>query len=121
MTLIHVPKPPKTAMDPNRPVSSLLKTQIEHLHDAERRLPLRYRSEIYVNTIRTERDAANYISTVTEAIRTAHTDAKPERRARRTRRVVEIAAKAEKPVPKRTRKAKSKKKRTRKATRKGKK
>ncbi len=97
MTLIHVPRPPKKAMDPNRPVSALLKTQIEHLHEAERRLPLRYRSEIYVNAIKTEGEAASYISAVTEAIRNAHVDAERTRRAPKRKRALEIAAAAQKP------------------------
>ena len=104
MTLIHVPRPPKKkAMNPNRPVSALLKTQIEHLHGAERRLPLRYRSEIYVNAIRTEGEAAAYISAVTEAIRKAHADAERLRRTPKRKRLVEIAAAAEKPGRKRDR------------------
>jgi hypothetical protein len=48
MTLIRVPKPPKSAYDPGRPASSLLKSQAEHLREAESKLPLRYRSEVYV-------------------------------------------------------------------------
>ena len=41
MTIIHVPRP-KNAFNPNRPVSALLKAQMYYLHEAERRLPLRY-------------------------------------------------------------------------------
>ena len=92
MALIPIPRPSKKAMDPNRPVSSLLLAQVQHLHHAERRLPLRYRSEIYAHAIRTEREAARYIREVTEAIHLAHADAaaargedarvrKPQRRA----------------------------------------
>jgi len=39
MTVIRVPKPAEDSYNPDRPVSSLLKTQILHLQDAERRLP----------------------------------------------------------------------------------
>jgi hypothetical protein len=92
MTVIHVPRPPKNAMNPERPVSSLLKMQVERLHEAERRLPLRYRSEIYVNAIKTESEAASYIREVTEAIHHAHGDAA----ARRGRHGLEIAAAADK-------------------------
>jgi len=97
MTLIHVPRPPKSAFNPGRPVSALLKSQIEYLRAAESRLPLRYRSEIYVNAIKTEGEAANYIGTVTEAIRDAHEDA-AARRARpvpKRKRGLEIAAVAD--------------------------
>ena len=75
MTLINVPKPSKDAGNPNRPVSSLLRTQIEHLHIAERRLPPQYHSDIYVNAIKTEGEAAAYIRHVTEAIHKGHKDA----------------------------------------------
>jgi len=97
MTLIHVPRPPKSAFDPNRPVSSLLKAQMEHLHHAANKLPLRYRSEIYVNAIQTEGEAARYIREVTEAIHSAHGDAAAQRAkaAPKRKRVIEIAAVAD--------------------------
>lgn len=97
MTLIHVPRPSKTAFNPDRPVSGLLKAQIEHLQTAERRLPARYRSEIYANAIQTEREAGDYIRAVTEAIHTAHADAAAQRSrsAPKRRRVIEIAAVAD--------------------------
>lgn len=75
MAIISVPRPRKKTMNPNRPVSSLLSAQVEHLQHAERRLPLRYRSEIYTHSIRTEGEAARYIREVTEAIHQAHADA----------------------------------------------
>lgn len=84
MTIIPVPKPSKKAMNLDRPVSSLLLAQIRHLQHAERRLPLRYRSEIYTHAIRTEGEAARYIREMTEAIHQAHADAVAER-AKRTR------------------------------------
>lgn len=95
MTLIHVPRPPKSAYNPDRQVSSLLKSQIEHLREAESKLPLRYRSEIYVNAIQTEAEAARYIRDVTEAIHAAHEDAARVRRAPKRKRVLEIAAVAD--------------------------
>lgn len=91
MTVIHVPRPPQSARDPNRPVNSLLKVQIEFLHHAERRLPLRYRTEIYANAIKTEGEAATYIREVTEAIHQAHADAEALRTPKR-KRGLEIAA-----------------------------
>lgn len=94
MTVIKVPKPPRSAYDPNRPLSSLLKMQVEHLYEAEKRLPSRYRSEVYVNTIRTEGEAANYIRTVTEAIHEAHTDAERARHMLKRKRGIEIAGAA---------------------------
>ena len=95
MALIHVPKPPKSAYDPDRPMSSLLNSQIEHLREAEGKLPLRYRSEWYIKAIRTEGEAAKYIRDVTEAIHAAHEDAERARRAPKRKRVIEIAAVAD--------------------------
>ena len=53
-------------MDPDRPANALLLAQVSHLQHAERRLPLRYRSEIYTHAIKTEGEAARYIREVTE-------------------------------------------------------
>jgi hypothetical protein len=87
-------------MNPDRPVNTLLQTQIQHLHDAERNLPLRYRTEIYTNAIKTEGEASRYIRAVTEAIHKAHADAAAQRAipAIRRKRGIEIAAAADKPV-----------------------
>ena len=106
MPIIKVPRPPKSAHDPGRPLTSLLKSQIEHLHEAERRLPLCYRTETYINAIKTEGEAASYIRDVTEAIHNAHTDA--ERLRSRRERKLEIAAAAEKPKRRTARKKKGK-------------
>ena len=97
MALIHVPKP-KKAYNPDRPMGSLLKAQVDHLREAESKLPLRYRHEIdtYVKAIKTEREAATYIRKVTEAIHDAHAEAERARRApKRKERVIEIAAVAD--------------------------
>ncbi len=72
MAIIHVPRPPKSAWNPNREVSSLLKMQVEQLHHAAKRLPLRYRSATYINAIKTEGEAAEYIREMTQAIHDAH-------------------------------------------------
>jgi hypothetical protein len=80
MTLIHVPRPDvKSAMDPNRQVNALLKAQIQHLHEAGKNLPLRYRPDIYINAIKTEGEAGEYIRQVTEAIHEAHEAAAAKR------------------------------------------
>ena len=40
MAVIHVPRPDaKSAMNPDRPVNTLLQAQVQHLHDAEMNLP----------------------------------------------------------------------------------
>src|SRR5215469_7179168 len=96
MALIHVPRP-KDAYNPDRPMGSLLRSQVEHLREAESKLPLRYRHEIdtYIKAIRTEGEAAAYIRKVTEAIHDAHADAESARRAPKRKRVIEIAAVAD--------------------------
>lgn len=106
MTLIHVPRP-KSAWNPDRPVNALLKVQMEHLSNAERRLPLRFRSEIYVNAIQTEGEAAEYIRKVTEAIQAAHAEAAAKRAkpAAIRKRVIEIAAVADERVQRRQRRS----------------
>jgi hypothetical protein len=92
MPLVHVPRPdPKSSMDPDRPVNALLKAQVQHLHEAERNLPLRHRTDIYINTIKTEGEAAEYIRQVTNAIHDAHAAAAAKRR-----RGIAIAASASK-------------------------
>ncbi len=97
MALVHVPKPPKNAYNPDRPMGSLLKSQVEHLREAESKLPLRYRQEIetYIKAVKTEGEAARYIRAVTEAIHHAHDDAERERRAPKRERGIEIAAAAD--------------------------
>ena len=88
MAVIHVPSPDtKSAMNPDRPVNALLKAQVQHLHEAERNLPLRHRTDIYVNAIKTEGEAAEYIRQVTTAIHEAH-----EAAAAKRGRGIEIAA-----------------------------
>jgi hypothetical protein len=72
MVLIPVPKPPKSAMNPDRPVSTLLKSQMLYLQEAEFRLPVKMQSNIYINSIKTEGAAADYIRRVTEALHKAH-------------------------------------------------
>jgi len=96
MALIHVPRP-KDAYNPDRPMGSLLKAQVEHMREAESKLPLRYRHEIdtYIKAIKTEGEAATYIRKVTEAIHDAHADAERSRRTPKRKRVIEIAAVAD--------------------------
>jgi ArsR family metal-binding transcriptional regulator len=97
VTKIVVPIPPQSSMNRERRVSALLKMQVLHLHEAERRLPVRHHTDIYINAIKTEGEAAEYIRRVTEAIREAH-EAAAERRARpvvKRRGGIDIAAVAD--------------------------
>ena len=97
MALIRVPKPPRSAFNPDRPMGSLLKSQVEHLREAESKLPLSYRHEIetYIKAIKTEGEAATYICKVTQAIHDAHAHAERLRRVPKRKPVIEIAAVAD--------------------------
>jgi hypothetical protein len=108
MTVIRVPVPAKNSFNPDRPVSGLLKAQILYFQDAEKRLPLDLRSKIYINAIKTEGEAAEYVRQVTEAVHEAHAQA-AQRRAkhrRRPRPSIEIAAAADERSVRKTKKKK---------------
>ena len=98
MTRIDVPRP-KDAWNPQRPVSALLKAQMQYLQDAELRLPAKYQSDIYVNAIQTEGEASEYIRLVTEAIHEAHADAEARRKRLPAKRKlgIQLAAAADEP------------------------
>jgi hypothetical protein len=92
-------------MNPERPVSALLKAQIQHLHVAHRNLPFRYQTDIYPNAIKTEGEAAEYIRQVTEGILAAHETARRTQtrsKAKRRRLLAKAAAGVEPPVQKET-------------------
>ena len=72
MTVVPIPKRPHAAFNPNRPVSSLLKTQILHLREAEKKFPPQCHSNIYINAIKTEGEAAEYIRRVTTTLHQLH-------------------------------------------------
>jgi hypothetical protein len=111
MTLIHVPRPKQSAMDPDRPVNALLKAQIQHLHDAELKLPVGWQTDIYINAIKTEGEAGRYIRAVTEAIHEAHAAAAVKRAKPKRKPGIAIAAAAdERPLGKGRRTSRGKKK-----------
>lgn len=89
MTVIPIPRTPRSAFNPNRPVSSLLRTQMLHLREAEKMFPPEHHSDIYINAIKTEAQAAEYIRHVTSTIRRLHEKAAP-----RVARIPRIAAAA---------------------------
>jgi hypothetical protein len=106
MALIKVPRPPASAFNKDRPVSSLLRSQLEHLQRAEFRLPANQQTNIYINAIKTEGEAADYMRKVTTAIHKAHAKGVPQKTAR-VRTVAQLAAVAEQ-RPARNRKVKAK-------------
>jgi hypothetical protein len=99
MDPIPIPQP-KSIRNPDRPASSLLLAQVQHLHEAEGSLPPQYHCHVFIKAIRTEGEAANYIREVTEAIHAAHHDAAAQRQRRGPGRkhVMEIAAPADERV-----------------------
>lgn len=114
MTIIKVPRPPKSAFQPDRPVSALLKNQVIHLQKAEFRLPASLQSDIYINAIKTEREAAEYIGRVTAALHEAHANARAAkaRPGAKGKRGLEIAAVADDQVPRKRKAVRKKKART---------
>jgi len=68
--VIQVPKPPKSAYNPDRALDSnaLVRAQVEHFREAELGLPEDLRTGIDVASIRTEGEASRYIAAVTRAI-----------------------------------------------------
>jgi hypothetical protein len=65
MAVIKVPKPQAGSFNKNRPLSALLKNQILHLHEVEKKFPPSKHSGVYINAIKTEGEAADYIRRVT--------------------------------------------------------
>jgi hypothetical protein len=55
------------AYNPDRPISSLIRTQLLHLHHAEQlvNIPPKQRTNVNINTLHTERQASEYIQIVT--------------------------------------------------------
>src|SRR5450432_2405971 len=114
MAIIKVPVAPSSSMNQDRVVSGLLKSQILHLQEAELRLPAKYQTNIYIHSIRTERDAGEYIRQVTEAIHSAHASGLRLIKKRKPKLTFEIAAAAAKPRKPKANKAIAKRKKTRK-------
>jgi hypothetical protein len=62
---IKVPRPAAGSFHKHRPPSDLLKSQIEHFHEAEMSWPEQERTGVDVSSIKTEHEAAEYIRKVT--------------------------------------------------------
>ena len=95
MAVIKIPKAPMSAINKDRPVSSLLRMQLEHMQHAEFRLPANMQTNVYINAIKTEGEAADYIRKVTERLHAAHgSQIKTGKTAGTRRHGLEIAASA---------------------------
>lgn len=80
--VIQVPKPHPSAYDPDRPISDLVHNQILHLSVAERSLEKRHRSPLDVHSIKTERQASEYIHHLTKKLHERGEKSKPVRKKR---------------------------------------
>lgn len=68
-TAIRIPIPPASAMNRDRQISSLIKTQLQHIQHAESaRLPKEKRVGVKLEDIHTEAEAAAYIAAVTRVL-----------------------------------------------------
>jgi len=66
--LIRVGAPPKSAFNQDRPISDLIRSQVEHLKHVEERLTPEQRSMLPGDEIRTEAEAAKYIAAMTAVL-----------------------------------------------------
>lgn len=99
MKEIAVPGPPKTAFNKRRPMSDLIKKQVEHFKHLEDKLPPEVRATLPQHAIVTEEDAARYIGPMTRYFLSRRTTAEPaEMRAVPSSRepvILDLAAAAE--------------------------
>lgn len=68
MTDIRIPRPAQGSVNKDRPISSLLQNQVEHLREAEARLPVEQQTGINVDAIKTEAEASAYVRAVTSRL-----------------------------------------------------
>jgi|SRR5690242_13567974 len=90
--VVAVPKPHKSAYNPDRPISDLVRNQILHMSVAERSLEKRHQSPLDVHAIKTERQASEYI---------AHLTKKLHKRAKRSELSKQMKPRSKKSVRKR--------------------
>src|SRR6476646_6285176 len=65
---VQVPRPAPGSFHKHRPMSDLLRRQVEHFREAERQLPADRQTRIDIDSIRLEHEAAAYIGRVTSAL-----------------------------------------------------
>lgn len=79
MNPIQVPRPPKEAFNKDRPVSDLIRSQVEHFRHVESKLTQAQRSILPQDYIRTEHEAAQYISAMTTLLLSQSAPSSPMR------------------------------------------
>jgi len=97
----------KAAYNPDRPISSLIRTQLLHLHHAEYLgIPEKERTNININTLHTERQASKYIQKVTALLHKhgskAAKTAKPARKKTSGKKAARKSRKTKSAAKKRT-------------------
>jgi hypothetical protein len=65
MDPIVVPAPPREAFNKHRPISDLIRNQVEHFKHVEQKLPDDVRQKLPSHAITTEDEAARYIHAMT--------------------------------------------------------
>ena len=75
--VIRVPKPRYNAFNKHRPISTLLRMQVQHFHEIERQMLLAQLTD--VEAIKTEGQAAEYVSKMTAKLR-GQSNSKPDRK-----------------------------------------
>jgi hypothetical protein len=78
MEPILVPGTPKEAFNKHRPISDLVKKQIEHFKHVEERLPEEVRASLPQHDVVTENDAARYIGAMTSYLLSRPVAASPK-------------------------------------------
>lgn len=76
---IKVPRPAAGSFHKHRPISDLLRRQLEHFREAELRLPVEQQTGTDPTFIRLEHEAAEYIGKVTAALHSQSPDISGER------------------------------------------
>jgi hypothetical protein len=80
--VIVVEKTPSGSYNPDRPISDLVRNQILHLSVAERSLEKRHQSPIDVHSIKTERQASEYIHHLTKKLHARAAESTPSKKAK---------------------------------------
>lgn len=62
---IRVPRPPKESFNKHRPISDLIRKQVEHFRHVESKLTAAQRAGLPQGHVRTEQEAAQYIAAMT--------------------------------------------------------
>jgi len=108
MNVILVPAPPKEAFHKLRPISDLIKAQVDHFKHLEEKLSAKEKETVPQHRIVTENDAALYVGAMTRLLRSGQkgpADAKPvaiidrSRAKARPAEGLRLAASAQKATP----------------------